>query len=495
MGQKTNPISLRLQNVNRKFDSCWYSDYFYAKSFSRDLYLKNYINNFLKCMKLPQARIFVNFGIQNIKLYPFFCIPKGSRVSLAKNLGLFQNLSKAWVLSSFHDKKSKNKPLHSKTTNLNDNLFFNTYYFSSNLKEIVDTPSLYKISSISKQSLEKDQFKKLSKNNQNLNFLENISTRLLLNNSFSSLDKEKVIKIKDQNFMNFSNSSSINGIKRERSKQNLKLLLSKYYNSMYSFNPIELKNNENSIKANEYALIYKNLQPKTILSSLNENSNVNEVNQNTEYNLLTMNFNGVKIQPQDNKKSNLIMPNSGQIVNNFYENINQSDVFVSSNHKILNSKMKTDLDIKQNYLLNLLENSKSTLYKKNFKYKTHIENFLSSTYNIDLQLFPILSKQNWQSAGFVADEIVYFLERRVSFSRIKNRILRQASMQPFIRGLRITCSGRVGGKSKKAQRATQECIKYGETSLHVFDCKIDFASRNAYTSFGTVGIKVWICFK
>ena len=90
---------------------------------------------------------------------------------------------------------------------------------------------------------------------------------------------------------------------------------------------------------------------------------------------------------------------------------------------------------------------------------------------------------------------MYFLERRISFSRLRNRIARQASMQPFIRGIRITCSGRVGGKSKKAQRATQEFIKFGSTGGHVFENRIDFASTSAHTPFGLLGIKVWICYK
>ena len=64
-----------------------------------------------------------------------------------------------------------------------------------------------------------------------------------------------------------------------------------------------------------------------------------------------------------------------------------------------------------------------------------------------------------------------------------------------IRGVRITCSGRVGGKSKKAQRAKIESLKYGQTSLHVFSAPIDFSCKTAHTSFGSVGVKVWICYQ
>ena len=103
-------------------------------------------------------------------------------------------------------------------------------------------------------------------------------------------------------------------------------------------------------------------------------------------------------------------------------------------------------------------------------------------------------QSEWQDAGYFADEIVFLLERRISFRQIKNRILKQITQNPNIQGVRITCSGRVGGKSKKAQRAKMDSIKYGQTSLHVFSSQIDFASTNCVYCFRSTGIKVWICY-
>ena len=51
------------------------------------------------------------------------------------------------------------------------------------------------------------------------------------------------------------------------------------------------------------------------------------------------------------------------------------------------------------------------------------------------------------------------------------------------------------GKIKKAQRAKMDSLKYGQTSLHIFSSKIDFAIRTASTSLGSTGVKVWICYK
>ena len=129
------------------------------------------------------------------------------------------------------------------------------------------------------------------------------------------------------------------------------------------------------------------------------------------------------------------------------------------------------------------------------KYKKYLESSLSSLYKLDFDLIPFKVKNDWQYAGFLADEIVSLLEKRIPFRRLKSKLIKQLSKVSTIRGVRITCSGRVGGKSKKAQRAKIESLKYGQTSLHVFSAPIDFSCKTARTSFGSVGVKVWICYQ
>jgi hypothetical protein len=58
---------------------------------------------------------------------------------------------------------------------------------------------------------------------------------------------------------------------------------------------------------------------------------------------------------------------------------------------------------------------------------------------------------------------------------------------PNIQGVRVTVSGRVGGRSKKSNRARSETWKYGATPLHVFSREIDYAQRVARTPLGTSG--------
>lgn len=129
-------------------------------------------------------------------------------------------------------------------------------------------------------------------------------------------------------------------------------------------------------------------------------------------------------------------------------------------------------------------------------HKLHIQSHVSNVFlcNTNFQFFQTYNL--FSSANFLIDEIIHYIEKKVPFFRIKNYILRKLTEEKslHVKGLRVMCSGRVGGKSKKAQRSKIQHFKYGETSLHVFSSKIDFKSKNAFTTFGTLGIKVWICY-
>ena len=60
-----------------------------------------------------------------------------------------------------------------------------------------------------------------------------------------------------------------------------------------------------------------------------------------------------------------------------------------------------------------------------------------------------------------------------------------------IKGIRLVCSGRFG----KVEMARTESWKWGETPLHTFSEKIDYACTTAMTRYGKIGIKVWVCYK
>ncbi|BDA51712.1 Ribosomal protein S3 (mitochondrion) [Coccomyxa sp. Obi] len=113
---------------------------------------------------------------------------------------------------------------------------------------------------------------------------------------------------------------------------------------------------------------------------------------------------------------------------------------------------------------------------------------------ISTTIYPYKSIEEEQTAQFLSEEIAYYLERRIPFRRIKQALIRELQKK-YIEGIKVSCSGRVGGRSKKAQRSREESFQWGQTSSHVFSSKLSFASRSALTPFGKVGIKVWICYK
>ena len=88
MGQKTNPISLRLQTTNRYFDTSWSSTYYYKQLLLRDLFLQNYLNTFLKSVNLSSGRYCIHHLQKQTTLYNFFYFSKLAREWKSKQFGL-----------------------------------------------------------------------------------------------------------------------------------------------------------------------------------------------------------------------------------------------------------------------------------------------------------------------------------------------------------------------------------------------------------------------
>jgi small subunit ribosomal protein S3 len=90
-------------------------------------------------------------------------------------------------------------------------------------------------------------------------------------------------------------------------------------------------------------------------------------------------------------------------------------------------------------------------------------------------------------ATLVADSIAQQLERRVAFRRAMKRAM-QSAIRLGAQGIRISCSGRLGG----AEIARQEQYREGRVPLHTLRADIDYGVATAHTAYGTCGIKVWI---
>lgn len=91
-------------------------------------------------------------------------------------------------------------------------------------------------------------------------------------------------------------------------------------------------------------------------------------------------------------------------------------------------------------------------------------------------------------AYLVGENVARQLESKVSFRRAMKRAI-TATMRMGAEGVRICCSGRLGG----AEMARREQYKEGRIPLHTLRADIDYAQVVANTTYGTIGVKVWIC--
>jgi len=90
-------------------------------------------------------------------------------------------------------------------------------------------------------------------------------------------------------------------------------------------------------------------------------------------------------------------------------------------------------------------------------------------------------------ASLVAQSIAQQLERRVMFRRAMKRSVQSAQRQGA-QGIKICLSGRLGG----AEIARTEWVREGRVPLHTFRADIDYGVATAHTTYGAIGVKVWI---
>ena len=90
-------------------------------------------------------------------------------------------------------------------------------------------------------------------------------------------------------------------------------------------------------------------------------------------------------------------------------------------------------------------------------------------------------------AQLVADSVAQQLERRVMFRRAMKRVMQNA-MRQGAQGIKVQVSGRLGG----AEIARSERYHEGRVPLHTLRADIDYATSEALTTYGIIGVKVWI---
>jgi len=90
-------------------------------------------------------------------------------------------------------------------------------------------------------------------------------------------------------------------------------------------------------------------------------------------------------------------------------------------------------------------------------------------------------------AQLVAENVALQMEKRVAFRRAVKRAMEQ-SMNSGVKGIRVSCAGRLNG----AEMSRTETYKQGKVPLQTFRADIDYGFAESLTTYGLIGVKVWI---
>ena len=124
---------------------------------------------------------------------------------------------------------------------------------------------------------------------------------------------------------------------------------------------------------------------------------------------------------------------------------------------------------------------------KNGENVTKIRNDLSKKFKKDVNLNIVEVKNVDTDAQLVAENIASQLERRISYRKAMKQSMAKA-MKAGAKGIKTACSGRLGG----AEIARSEFYREGTIPLQTLRADIDYGFAEADTTYGKIGIKVWI---
>jgi len=142
----------------------------------------------------------------------------------------------------------------------------------------------------------------------------------------------------------------------------------------------------------------------------------------------------------------------------------------------------------KNVILTIHTSRPGVVIGKSGKEITQLEEELKQVTDKDVKVQISEIKRPELDAFLVGENIASQLQGRISFRRAMKMAI-TAAMRMGAEGIRIMCSGRLGG----AEMARTEQYKEGRIPLHTLRADIDYANARAETIYGSLGIKVWIC--
>ncbi len=143
---------------------------------------------------------------------------------------------------------------------------------------------------------------------------------------------------------------------------------------------------------------------------------------------------------------------------------------------------------RKNVIITIHTSRPGVVIGKSGKEISQLEQELKKLTNKEVKVQISEIKRPELDAYLVGQNIANQLKGRVSFRRAMKQSI-QSSMRMGAEGIRVMCSGRLGG----AEMARTEQYKEGRIPLHTIRADIDYASVTSHTIYGAIGVKVWIC--
>jgi len=496
MGQKTNPISLRL-NIDRHFDSCWYpgrpSDY--GHYVQTDFNIRDYLKSLFQSLGLHTGRMNVQMFPKKLHIHYFFH-PDPLRTSKRRRLQNMRTPQRSRGLSFLRSVRENQKltstaPLLTfrealaleRQKNLN----------SKSSKDIQGKTQMKRSPGIHFLDRKRPKISTFQETLEALNFSTSSkksgeAEKLFVFHGFSLNESSQNLFHQEIDFTQFilKNRMTLTGSQGASLRKN-------FFDKGYEvITPLDIRHKKHKSFFEDYLksfqdIVKKSSQNSATLGALESLCRLLMIPQPFSNSLgqakLVMPIQSHKFE--NFSSSNQLLGEYSTLFQGLGE-VKRSDEEISSDHKELTSP---NLEVSNSTLWSDFHHQRSLFPKE--KYLNHIEKMISQCFETGTTLVPMKITSRTRSAHFLCQTVIQQFQKNLSFRQIYKNLFKDIQADPSVQGIRLVCSGRFGG----IEMARVESRKYGQTSLHVFSSHIDYADGHALTSSGLLGVKIWISYR
>lgn len=564
MSQKTNPVSLRLQNSNKHFESCWYSDIFYHQVLSDEIQLRTYIESVFYQAARSKTLPSLQSQYRRYCTFLFLLDTRGERHKREYSLKLSREPIQQVLSPKLKFLPNKNKPRICALEKTSGLLFNQAKDFQDKLcrkslsqdtkynRPLIHLTQLTHLTHLTRlEDGTKQNIPSFSQNTPQ----EYVYNYAIKGSYLESLPFSGVVSARSSNGPSPSpTKQSLGSTYREVKlgfpyaynsiiNPELKLRFRKdlpsdginaFYKKVKGFSSFSMTSLAlaRCVRGLPYKKDFEEGSVKILALSLSVKKGLDRCEAQLHFGLdvvskmqntaflkakkaksSTRNMFTVQSRVHENLFRRLIIDLSSQSTQNRLSYPSQirfkKQVSCTNTHFIPNKKSfkvaftSVSLMESKALLFEKIKSSEKTALKNKTtrpvkrRWHRHIELFInlySGAFGF-ATLYPVRAISPFQSAGFLIESVAYLLRRKSSFRQIKDDIFRELGQSELIKGMRLSCAGRLGGRSKKAQKAKTQSAQWGETSLTVFSSRLAFASKGVTTKYGKVGVKIWLCYK